>query len=80
MKAFARPNPPDISRNAIGLAVRLAAGRKLKPIPNNTIYYPISLEVTRDNLDKVLDQMKDKPDSYFLAEWFSEPQLDAFFV
>jgi ribose transport system substrate-binding protein len=79
MRAYARPNPPDISRNAIGIAVRLAAGRKLKPQPENTIYYPIHLEVTRDNLDQVLDQMKDKPDSYFLAEWFSEPQLDAFF-
>ena len=52
MQAFAQPNPPDISRNAIGIAVRLAAGRKLKPQPNNTIYYPIHLEVTRDNLDQ----------------------------
>ncbi len=80
MQAFAQPNPPDISRNAIGIAVRLAAGRKLKPIPENTIYYPIHLEVTRDNLDQTLAQMKDKPDSYFLAEWFSEAQLDAFFA
>ncbi len=79
IRMYAQPNPPDISRNAIGIAVRLAAGHKLKPQPENTIYYPIHLEVTRDNLDQVLDQMKDKPDSYFLAEWFSEPQLDAFF-
>jgi len=80
MQAFAQPNPPDISRNAIGIAVRLADGRKLKPIPHNTIYYPIHLKVTRDNLDATLALMKDKPDSYFLAEWFSEPQLDAFFT
>ncbi len=80
MKAYARPNPPDISRNAIGLAVRLAAGKTLKPVPENTIYYPIQLEVTRDNLDHVLDGLKDKPDSYFLAEWFSEKQLDDFFA
>ncbi len=80
MRAFAQPNPPDISRNAIGIAVRLADGRKLKPVPNNTIYYPIHLRVTRDNLDETLALMKDKPDSYFLAEWFSEPQLDAFFA
>ena len=80
MKAFARPNPPDISRDAIGVAVRLAAGRKLKPQPDNTIYYPILLQVTRDNLDQVLADMKDKPDSHFLAEWFSEPQLDALFA
>lgn len=80
MQAFAQPNPPDISRNAIGIAVRLAAGRTLKPVPHNTIYYPIHLEVTRENLDQTLAQMKDKPDSYFLAEWFSEPQLDALFA
>ncbi len=80
MRAFAQPNPPDISRNAIGIAVRLAAGRKLKPVPKNTIYYPIHLKVTRDNLDQTLALMQDKPDSYFLAEWFSEPQLDAFFA
>jgi ribose transport system substrate-binding protein len=80
MQAFAQPNPPDISRNAIGIAVRLAAGRKLKPQADNTIYYPIHLEVTRDNLDQTLAGMKDQPDSYFLAEWFSEPQLDALFT
>jgi ribose transport system substrate-binding protein len=80
MRAFAQPNPPDISRNAIGLAVRLAAGRKLKPVPNNTIYYPIHLRITNANLAASLAAMKDKPDSYFLAEWFSEPQLDAFFT
>ncbi len=80
MQAFAQPNPPDISRNAIGIAVRLAAGRKPKPEPGNTIYYPIHLEVTRDNLDRTLAGMKDQPDSYFLAEWFSESQLDALFV
>ena len=80
MKAFAQPNPPDISRNAIGIAVRLAAGRKLKPQPNNTIYYPIHQQVTRDNLEQTLAAMRDKPDSYFLAEWFSEEQLDAFFA
>ena len=80
MKAFAQPNPPDISRNAIGIAVRLAAGRTLKPQPNNTIYYPIHLEVTNANLDQTLAGMNNEPDSYFLAEWFSEPQLDAFFT
>ncbi|HYZ63613.1 MAG TPA: substrate-binding domain-containing protein [Acetobacteraceae bacterium] len=80
MRAFAQPNPPDISRNAIGIAVRLADGRTLKPQPDNTIFYPVSGQVTRDNLDQVLAQMQDKPDSYFLAEWFSEPQLDALFA
>ena len=80
MKAFAQPNPPDISRNAIGVAVRLVAGRKLKPQPDNTIFYPIRQQVTRDNMEQALAGMKDKPDSYFLAEWFSEEQLDALFA
>jgi ribose transport system substrate-binding protein len=80
MKAFAQPNPPDISRNAIGIAVRLVAGRKLKPQPDNTIFYPIHQQVTLDNVDQVLAGMRDKPDSYFLAEWFSEEQLDALFA
>ena len=80
MKAFAQPNPPWISRNAIGIAARLIAGRKLKPVPNNTIYYPIHQEVTQANLDQTLAGMKDKPDSYFLEEWFSEAQLDDLFT
>jgi ribose transport system substrate-binding protein len=80
LRAFAQPNPPDISRNAIGIAVRLANGRTLKPQPENTIFYPVSGEVTRDNIDQVLAQMQDKPDSYFLAEWFSEAQLDSLFA
>ena len=80
MQAFVQPNPPDISRNAIGVAVRLVAGRKLKPQPDNTIYYPIHQQVTRDDLDQALAAMKDKPGSYFLAEWFSEGQLDALFA
>ena len=36
--------------------------------------------MTRDNIDQVLAQMQDKPDSYFLAEWFSEAQLDSLFA
>ena len=80
MKAFVQPNPPDISRNAVGIAVRLAAGRKLKPQPDHTILYPIRQQVTRDNMDQVLAGMTDKPDSYFLSEWFSEEQLDALFA
>ena len=80
MKAFAQPNPPDISRNAIGVAVRLVAGRKLKPQPDNTLLYAIRQQMMRDNMEQVLTGMKDKPDSYFPAEWFSEDQLDALFA
>jgi ribose transport system substrate-binding protein len=80
MRAFAQANPPWISRTALGVAVRLAEGRKLKPLPHNTYYYPIHLRVTEANLDQVLDQMKDEPDSWFLEEWLSEKQLDDLFV
>jgi ribose transport system substrate-binding protein len=80
MRAFAQANPPWISRDAIGFAVRLAAGRKLKPLPENTYFYPIVRTVTRETLDSTLDEMHDKPDSWFLEEWLSEPQLDALFT
>ena len=80
MRAFAQANPPWISRDAIGFAVRLAAGRKLKPLPESTYYYPIVRTVTRETLDSTLDEMHDKPDSWFLEEWLSEPQLDALFT
>jgi ribose transport system substrate-binding protein len=80
MRSFAQANPPWISRDAIGFAVRLAAGRKLKPLPGNTFYTPINRFVTRENLDQVLAEMKDKPDSWFLEQWLSEPQLNALFT
>jgi ribose transport system substrate-binding protein len=79
MRAFAQANPPWISRDAIGFAVRLAEGKKLKPLASNTYYYPIHRTVSRGDLDQVLAEMKDKPDSWFLEEWLSEPQLDALF-
>ncbi|CAB3798398.1 ABC transporter substrate-binding protein [Pararobbsia alpina] len=80
MKVFVQANPPDISRTALGIAVRVANGRALKTLPENTYYYPITKTVTEQTLDSTLDSMKDKPDSYFLAEWLSEPDLDAMFA
>lgn len=79
MKVFVQVNPPDISRTALGFAVRLANGWKLKPLADNTFYFPITKTVTSENLDEVLDSMKGKPDGYFLAQWLSEPELDALF-
>jgi len=79
MKVFVQVNPPDISRTAAGIAVRLAQGRKMKPLPDNTYYFPITKTVTAETLDATLDAMKDKPDSYFLGQWLSEPELDALF-
>jgi ribose transport system substrate-binding protein len=80
MKVFVQANPPDISRTALGFAVRIANGRALKPLPDNTYYYPISKTVTDQTLDETLASMKDKPDSYFLAEWLSDSQFDALFA
>src|SRR5665213_1420755 len=78
-KIFAQVNPPDISRTALGVAVRIAAGKTLKPLENQTYYYPITTFVTSADLDTTLAKMQDKPNGYFLAAWLSEPQLDALF-
>ncbi|MGH7041195.1 MAG: substrate-binding domain-containing protein [Acetobacteraceae bacterium] len=80
MKAFAQANPPWISRTALGFAVRMAHGKQPKKLANHVYYYPIHRTVTRDNLDQVLGEMKDKPDAWFLEEWLSEKQLDALFT
>jgi ribose transport system substrate-binding protein len=80
MKVLVQVNPPDISRTALGIAVRLTQGRKLKPLADNTYYFPITRMVTTDTLDATLAEMKDKPDSYFLGQWLTEPELDALFV
>jgi ribose transport system substrate-binding protein len=77
---FARSNPPEIGRTAMGVAVRIANGRKLKPLPNNTYHYPIQVEVTNANVAQLLASVQDKPDGYFLGEWLNEAQLDALFV
>lgn len=77
---FARSNPPEIGRTAVGVAVRIAQGKQLKPLPDNTYHYPIQVEVTNDNLDQLLESVKDKPDGYFLGEWLNEKQLDALFT
>jgi len=79
MKVFVQVNPPDISRTATGIAVRLAQGRKMKPLADNTYYFPITKTVTAETLEATLDTMKDKPDSYFLGQWLTEPELDALF-
>lgn len=79
LKIFAQVNPPDISRTAMGIAVRIADGEKMKPLKNHTYYYPITTFVTSKDLSATLAKMSDKPNGYFLAAWLSEPQLDALF-
>ena len=79
LKIFAQVNPPDISRTALSIAVRIAAGKKLKPLKDNTYYYPITTFVTSADLDATLAKMQDKPNGYFFAAWLSEDQVDALF-
>ncbi|MGH7122024.1 MAG: substrate-binding domain-containing protein [Acetobacteraceae bacterium] len=80
MRAFAQANPPWVSRDAIGFAVRIAAGKTLKPLAHNTFYTPIHKTVTGETLDATLAEMKDEPDAWFLEEWLTEEQLDALFT
>ena len=79
LKIFAQVNPPDISRTALSIAVRIAAGKKLKSLKDNTYYYPITTFITSADLDATLAKMQDKPNGYFLAAWLSEDQIDALF-
>lgn len=77
--SFGQNNPPGVSRTALGIAVRVLQGKKLKPLPHNTFYYPVKDLVTDDNLGKYFENNKDKPDTYFLDEWLSEKELDNLF-
>lgn len=77
--SFAQNNPPGISRTALGIAVRLLQGKKLKPLPDNTFFYPVRDIVTNENLQEYMNSNQDKPDTYFLDEWLSEKELDDLF-
>ena len=51
-ETFAMNNPPGISATALGIAVRLCDGRRLKPLENNTYYYPVRDILTNDNFEE----------------------------
>lgn len=76
---FGQNNPPGISATALGMAVRILQGKKLKELPNKTFFYPVKDLITNDNFDQYFEKNKDKPDSYFLDEWLSEQELEALF-
>lgn len=57
----------------------LLQGKELKPLPDNTFYYPVKDYVTNENFEEYFKKVKDKPDNYFLDEWLSEEELDALF-
>lgn len=77
--SFGQNNPPGVSNTALGIAVRILHGQKLKPLPDNTFYYSVKDLVTDENLEEYFKNNKDKPETYFLDEWLSEKELDNLF-
>lgn len=78
-ETFGQSNPPGVSATALGIAVRMLQGKKLKPLKNNTFYYPVKDLITNENFDRYFEMNNDKPDTYFLDEWLSEEELDRLF-
>jgi ribose transport system substrate-binding protein len=76
---FAQANPPGISGSAMKVATRVARGCTLLEQPDSTFYYPIFRTVDNDNVDEVLQEMADKPDTYFLDEWLTDAQANELF-
>jgi len=72
-------NPPGISATALAIGVRVLQGKELKPLDNNTYYYPVKDIITNDTFDAYFETVKDKPDSYFPDEWLTEEEVDALF-
>jgi ribose transport system substrate-binding protein len=78
-ETFAMNNPPGIGATALGIAVRLCNGYELKPLENNTYYYPVRDILTNDNFEEYYEKHKDKPGAYFVDEWLTEDELDQLF-
>lgn len=78
-ETFAMNNPPGISSTALGIAVRILGGYKLKELEGNTYYYPVRDILTNDNFEQYFELHKDKPGAYFVDEWLTEEQLDLLF-
>lgn len=78
-ETFGQNNPPGISATALGIGVRMLQGKRLKPLPDNTFFYPVKDLVNNKNFDDYFDKNKDKPDTYYLDERLSEVELDNLF-
>jgi len=78
-QAMAQANPPGVSATALGIAVYIANGKKLKPLKDNTFYIPITVKVTKDNLADTLERMKGSRDTQFLDEWLDDDQVKKLF-
>jgi len=74
-KAFCVANPPGVGATALGIAVYIANGKKLKPLPNNTYYIPIRVSVSEENLDDALKGMVGLPDTQLLDDWLTDEEV-----
>jgi ribose transport system substrate-binding protein len=79
LTTFVQTNPPGISASGIKIAVRIAIGKKLKTLDNNTFYYPITTTVTNDNFDEIYNKIKDQKDTYELSEYLTDEKADSLF-
>jgi len=82
--AFCIANPPGVGATALGIAVYLAQGYKMKPEVlegehNNTFYIPIRVSVTKENLDEVLAGMIGSRDTLLLDDWLDDTEVRALF-
>lgn len=62
---------------ALGIAVRMLQGKKIKNLDGNNYFYPVSDYITADNFDEYYEKYQFQPDSYFIDEWLTEEELDA---
>ena len=80
-ETFGIVNPPGIGATALGIAVRMAQGKKFtgKVETGNIYYYPIKTKVDNSNFDEFYAKFDGRPDSYYPDEWAQEDDLDALF-
>ncbi len=78
-RVMAQANPPGVSATALGVAVYIANGKKLKPLKDNTFFIPITVKVTKENLAPTLQKMTGARDTQFLDEWLNDDQVKALF-
>jgi ribose transport system substrate-binding protein len=77
-------NPPGIAASGLRVAVEMLEGKEiaqdqLQGEAGNTLYVPIPDTVDDANLEKQLQSIDGKPDSYALDGIISEEQAEAFF-
>ena len=77
-------NPPGCMASALHVAVQLAQGKEIKKSVlacpyGNTIYVPIPVVVTSENLSSVVKEYADKPDYYAVDGFISKEEAASYF-